>query len=371
MVVVSVNKTGTCTVICKVHGVVFDIVRLAKYAELDDECTGVAATLAAGQTNVARGTAVCKRQFPNQVTLEIVLPDNHRLKVKVFNVSLQVPGCRSVDDAELALGVVLRKYRAIAERVDDTKLTLSTGPFLGEDLILYSSDGRQIGHKARSGYYLKGPQAKVTTQSFGGSNVFVDLVWACARKRLWTVDGEPCGTLSILSQTRRPIKRMSGITVKAGILYKNDKVVGTVETVLDKDLSRSLRPWKPAPFSLSSVRAEYRVPLVHSTFQVLEGIDKEVVAQALLDSGYEVTYDPEGFHGVILRYLFPEVDTKEEYHDGKCGCDIGTRCSCTEASLMLFATGAVIATGLRSERQARTVRNFVGTFLEGVQKARE
>ncbi len=367
---VSACKTGTCTVICKSVTSRFDIVRLAKFVDLDDVCTGVAATFSGGQVNVARGTAVNKRQFPNQTTLHIRLSDNHRLKVKVFSGSLQIPGCRSEVDAREALNIVLKKYSDLSNREDDTQLVRNgggrSGPFVGaSDKIVYSGSGEAIGYKTAAGhYYLKRQQVTVGVDPDCGC--FAELCWSSSRKRLWTFNGRECGAMVLRDTSGGRLKLKAGDEVCLGAVLRRGTAIGHVHiewTVSDVHCVLQL-PWVCVVVPQVSTDWEFQTPLVHSTFRVMVRIDQKKVSCAFVEAGYDVAYDPTIFHGILLRYLFPVADLALVFHDGKCTCDNDERCTCSEASLMLFATGTVIVTGLRSERQALLVRAFVKDFLE-------
>lgn len=366
-------KITTMTVCSDFLNVKIDLFNISKYIPIDDNIIGIKCNY--GGKCIVRGAySTCKNKtdvskmtkgnFYNQISLLMRKGSTGILNVKLFgNGAVQMTGCKSKDDALVAMGIL---HKSLVQMCNDTEEIMlskdSDGVYVDKHNFVYGTNHKRvIGYKMNE-MYMIGNKAYSIDKRTG---LFISCKKAQGVQEILDFDGQLVGTkcLKVSNGVKRVYKNNSSTRIIDDIVFFSNENVNIVlghhvydmksndwEKNLQVHQSRDevvLHDYRKSPF-YGPVPAETRYSAqIHCgnvTFDLKQTIDREALSKAFLRKDYLCKYNPQIYAGVKLTYKIP---LRDYANNGLCGCN--NKCTCSKVTFLIFHSGKVIVTGFKEE----------------------
>ena len=366
-----------------------NIIDIAKYLPLDEEVIGIKLVYAGGLSRIVRGCAKLSdkdKDFLNQVTITVRLrvdPDPVKSVIascKVFhNGKVHITGSHSRPEAATVANLLVTRFmRLRVSRMIDMRPDL---PFLASlDNIIFSSAGEMIGWHHLEKIYLHKHFVEVETLTVSDTNypVFVSRKWIEQAKCIFTLDGELIGEKR-LSVKNNMVRR--SFEVKFGMVYYNNRIIGTEQVTLKDDAARILNSSKVyrdaihqnhllphfgrathGDLELKLVdESEFTVCMINKYFHAPFSVNREKLHKTFLENGYYSRFDTCSNAAVNLRFHY--IYAQGPKNDGRRPHPHPRACHCRDISVCIFQPGVMNIVGLLDNEQGQVVHNFLIKFF--------
>lgn len=382
-------KVSTITLSTKLRGCVINLTNVGKYLEIDQDIIGLKYNFA--ELRMTKGTysttvykkaktknteKINKELFYNQVTI-IVNIKGHHVNIKLFgNGTLHITGCKTLNDGVEATKTLYTKLVALNNKKDNILLTRDiNGVLLDKDNLIYTYNGyRVIGYMRSVGEYI------VNNKDYGidkKTKMFISKKLETQRKRvLLNMDGEVIGhtKIELLKNKTKFYRRNVNVyyDIESDLIYyNNDEVIGKVVYSISEELITDIEGEEDVKeieydcnafneqsceikqeFTMESVDLD--VNCINVYFNMGFEINRQRLYERLLKLGYICKYKPDSYSGIKFMYKIPK---QQEGKNGYCRCS--TKCTCMNATFLIFQSGNVIATGFRTmEKMSEVTQHF-------------
>jgi len=403
-------KVSTITLTTRLPNCELHLINIGKYLEIDDEIVGIKYNYA--KMSVMKGKYLttiykkCKLKdeckinkvlFYNQVSL-IVNNKGNNVNVKLFkNGSLHLTGCKSVNEGVEVTRIIYNKLDGIRDKMDTILLVKDVNDvLLDKDNFIYSyKTGIIIGYMDKGEYIInkKNYMIDEKTQMFISSKIEKQ-----RKKIIYNLDGDVIGYSQIqLINNRNKFYKKNTNSVycdtKNDLIYYNDdiligKIVYNVESSnITKTESKTdvmeikyyCNPFIDWNYRLninetnseakvsetnSEVYFNLSVNCINVYFSMNFMINRQRLYEQLLGMKYICKYNPETYSGVKLIYKNPMNVKNARVVDGVCHCS--TKCTCLNVTFLIFQSGNVICTGLRSMEESERITGYFKEMLLGM-----
>lgn len=367
-------STITCT--CKIDDYV-DIISIGKYLECDQEILGIKLVYA-GDVKIIKGTAKPskkKHDFMNQCTLTVRNQEGVSFitSVKVFNSGVvHFTGVKSLEQAQIALEILKNKLKTVSGfRV--IKLAQSDILLLSHDNLVFGSKGQVIGYKnSRTGaLYLTPPQEKsieVEIIELKGKLFFQTVKYFDNCKYIYTVTGVKIGVRRLIFYSVRKPKRNHQII--SGYVLLRGTIIGKEEVSFDNQIYdieqehiyqlNNLILHQYSAIKATTTTTNFKIHMINGYFKVPYKFTNSKLHEHFINQGYYSRFDPCAPSSVNLRFHYNKVTN----YNGKCPIENKTACTCTDISVLCFASGKINVTGLQLLEQGKVIHAFIMRFFQ-------
>lgn len=192
------------------------------------------------------------------------------------------------------------------------------------------------------------------------------------KKMIYNLDGEYIGYSQIeLMNNRNKFYKRNTNSVYCDrandLIYYNDKIlIGKIvynidnanvtqkENVMDiMEVKYDCNPFVKCDYELGSKDLNLSVNCMNVYFNINYTINRQRLYDKLLEKGYICKYSPETYSGIKLVYKLSLNKNVSGNVMGMCHCS--TKCTCLNVTFLIFQSGNVICTGLRSDDESKLV----------------
>jgi TATA-box binding protein (TBP) (component of TFIID and TFIIIB) len=393
-------KVATITLTTQLPNCELHLINIGKYLEIDDEIIGIKYNYA--KMSIIKGKYLttiykkCKMKdeckinkvlFYNQVSL-IVNNRGHDINVKLFkNGSLHLTGCKDVKEGVEVTKIIYNKLDNIRKMTDTILLVKDVNDvLLDKDNFIYSyTKGAIIGYMdMEKGDYIINKKNYTIDEK---TEMFISSKIEKQRKRtIYNLDGEIIGYSQIqLINNRNKFYKKNTNSVYCDmkndlIYYNNDILIGKIvynveasnitQTGLKDDIMEVkyyCNPFMNCDYKIDlntdvnfNDMFNLNVNCINVYFNLKFMINRQRLYERLLNMHYICKYNPETYSGVKLIYKIP-LDTKNKIVSGICHCS--TKCTCLNVTFLIFQSGNVICTGLRSMEECNNITSYFINIL--------
>lgn len=400
-------KIATITLTTRLPDCELHLINIGKYLEIDDEILGIKYNYA--KMSIIKGKYLttiykkCKTKkeckinkvlFYNQVSM-IVNNGGNSVNVKLFkNGSLHLTGCKSVNEGDIVTKIVYKKLDEMRNKSDIILLTKDiNGVLLDNDNLVYSYKKKNIIGYVDNKEYIINKKSYVMDEK---TEMFISSKVEKQRKKMiYNLDGEYIGYSQIeLMNNRNKFYKRNTNSVYCDkvndLIYYNDKIlIGKVvysiddSNVTQKEMMMDImevvydcNPFVKGDYRLNGDDVGLSVNCMNVYFNLNYTINRQRLYDKLIERGYICKYSPETYSGIRLIYKFPLSDNDSDNSGsdnnsrnnmGMCYCS--TKCTCLNVTFLIFQSGNVICTGLRSDNDSKMITDYFIEMCSGIKES--
>lgn len=319
------------------------------------------------------------RSFYNQISMVVKLDEKKQCNAKLFsNGKMQLTGCRNTIDGVNVTNKVIEYLNELASKTFRKQCTFNNdGAFCFDNTIVSIEEPHTIiGYTSNGEYTINNKKCVfdkdlrmfVTKKTFG-----------CRTHIIFDLNGKESGSMSIklAKNKKRFYTKNSNVSIENNLVYVNqDHVIGKVNVVVDPNAVTALSSNKLESDKIVCLKgtafyvnrdiidklqnnsevSDIEVYSVMASWNLMYKLNRQRLLDELARQGYMVRYNPETYSGVYWLFKLPTWTTKPELK-GHCPCS--SKCTCENVSVIVFQSGNVIASGLRSIEKLRIVYDAV------------
>lgn len=391
-------KVATITLTTRLPDCELHLINIGKYLEIDDEILGIKYNYA--KMSIIKGKYLttiykkCKTKkeckinkvlFYNQVSM-IVNNSGNSVNVKLFkNGSLHLTGCKSIEEGDIVTKIVYKKLDEMRNKRDVILLTKDMNSvLLDNDNLVYSYNKKNIIGYVDNKEYIINKKSYVIDEK---TEMFISSKVEKQRKKMiYNLDGEYIGysQIEMMNNRNKFYKRNTqSVYCDKGndLIYYNNKIlIGKIvynidesnvtqkETAMDiMEVVYECNPFVKGDYKLNSDDLGLSVNCMNVYFNLNYTINRQRLYDKLIERGYICKYSPETYSGIRLIYKFPLNNIYNGNNMGMCYCS--TKCTCLNVTFLIFQSGNVICTGLRSDNDSKMITEYFIEMCSGIKES--
>jgi hypothetical protein len=206
------------------------------------------------------------------------------------------------------------------------------------------------------------------------------------KKMIYNLDGEYIGysQIEMMNNRNKFYKRNTqSVYCDKGndLIYYNNKIlIGKIvynidesnvtqkETAMDiMEVVYECNPFVKGDYKLNSADLGLSVNCMNVYFNLNYTINRQRLYDKLIERGYICKYSPETYSGIRLIYKFPLNNIYNGNNMGMCYCS--TKCTCLNVTFLIFQSGNVICTGLRSDNDSKMITEYFIEMCSGIKES--
>lgn len=379
-------KISTITMSMQIHNCQLNLINIGKYLNIDDEILGIKYNY--GETSILKGkystsiynkskvkneNKINKKLFYNQVSLIIKNNETNNINVKIFgNGSLHLTGVKDPKDGKKMLIIIYKKLISLINTYDNVLLTKDLNDvFIDNNNIVYgNTDNKIIGYKYNSMldlYIINKKEYVITTiknKIYFISNKFENK----RTKSILNLNGNYVGysKIVLVKNKSKLYKNNSNIHFENDFIYydvdNNSTIIGNITYTFNEIESKHLvehdiieLKYNCTPFQNlnENLNEDYlnknfseNINSINIYFKLSFELNRERLYKQLIINKYNCEYKHE-YSGVKFTYKNNENQT------GICACN--NKCTCKNITFLIFQTGNIIVSGLKSLEQIKII----------------